>query len=66
MSQPLTIIQIDVRLFLDSYENFQKVYVPHLNLMRKESGHSPLNEVEQINIFLDLRKKHGITSRDTD
>jgi hypothetical protein len=54
-------IQIDYRLFLDDFDEFVLVYVTHVNDVRKEKGLPPLTDDEETNLFLSLRKKHGIS-----
>jgi hypothetical protein len=57
-------IQIDYRLFLDDFEAFVRVIVANEDKIRKEQGLDALTEDEKTNLFLDLRKKHGISSYD--
>jgi hypothetical protein len=60
MYQNEIVINIDYRLFLDSFEDFCIVYITHINGRRKDKGLQPLTDDEQTNLFLYLRKKNGI------
>lgn len=53
-------IEISDKTFLLSFEDFERVIVPLQNKLRAEKGLAPLSEDEKTNLFLELRKKHGI------
>lgn len=54
-------IEISDKLFLTTFEKFDKVLVPLINRQRKEDGMEPLTEDEKANLFLELREQHGIS-----
>lgn len=56
-------IPVNDTLFLETFEDFQKVLVPLINRDRKEDGMKPLDEDEMINEFLALRKQYGINDQ---
>jgi hypothetical protein len=60
------VITIDEKLFLTDFDQFKIVIVSHYDKMRREKGIAPLTDDEQTNLFLYLRKKHGITESNTD
>jgi hypothetical protein len=58
------IVSIDEKLFLNSFDEFERVIVPIENKARSENGKPALNEDEITNLFLSMRKHYGI-SEDT-
>jgi len=58
----IIVITVDETIFLSDFEEFQAVLVPLYNKRRDEKGLAPLDEDEITNLFLELRKKHGITA----
>lgn len=56
----MTTIPIDEKRFLTDFQQFVRILVPIYNKTRKELNKDPLTEDEQTNLFIDLRKKHGI------
>lgn len=54
-------IEVSNLSFLLSFEDFDRVLVPLENKLRAEKELPPLTEDEKTNLFLELRKKHGIT-----
>lgn len=53
-------MEVNDTTFLKTFSAFEKVLVPLENKLRAERGLPPLNEDEKTNLFLELRKKHGI------
>ncbi len=53
-------IEIDDRLFLQSFDSFQRVLVPIINKEREAEELRPLTEQEEIDTFLDMRREWGI------
>lgn len=53
-------IEINDISFLETLEDFEKVIVPLENKLRKEHGLPELTEDEITNLFLELRRRHGI------
>lgn len=58
--RPYILIEIDDKLFLDTFESFEQVIVPQYNRRRFEKGLKPLTDDQKTNLFLELREKHGI------
>jgi hypothetical protein len=58
------IVSIDEKLFLNSFDEFERVIVPIENKARSENGKPELTEDEITNLFLFMRKHYGI-SEDT-
>ncbi len=54
-------IQIDDKLFLESFEMFQRVILPLINIQRKIDGLSEIKDPDDVtNTFLELREQYGI------
>ena len=53
-------IEIDEKLFLHDFEKFKKVIVFIVDKQRAEDGLPALSEDEQANMFIEMRKEHGI------
>lgn len=49
------------RVFLETFEKFEVMYLHYHNRMLIESGRLPLTPDQAVNLFLDLRKEHGLT-----
>jgi hypothetical protein len=60
--KPLIMIKIDERIFLEDFDEFEKVLVPSYDCERKEKGLPKLTDDEITNLFLYLRKKHNINN----
>ena len=59
-SKPMTVINIDESIFLDTYENFERCLLPLVNQRRIESGKRAMTDDEAINYFIDLRRDFGL------
>ncbi len=53
-----TLCDINVWLFLVSFEEFNEYVMPLYNEERIKNGKPTLNEDETINLFLELRKEY--------
>jgi len=53
-----TLCDINVWMFLESFESFVECVMPLYNDERIKNGKPPLNEDETINLFLELRKEY--------
>ncbi len=53
-----TLCDINVWMFLESFESFVECVMPLYNDERIKNGKQPLNEDETINLFLELRQEY--------
>ena len=56
----MIVIKIDEKIFLEDFDEFEKVLVPSYDYERKEKGLPKLTDDEITNLLLYLRKKHNI------
>jgi hypothetical protein len=52
-------IAIDYALFLNSFDDFEKIILPLYQKERKAKNQAPLTEDEISNLFLDLIDEYG-------